>query len=156
MKRVKKLAIAAVFVLALTGLLWADGVLPIGDAAPGQVVAARKDMMRAMKLNMGDVGSKFEAGAVDAIPANAAALEIMGRVMPPLYRERHKSAYTGKGKYFTGGDPAGFEAAAEKFRLAAQKVLDGAKSADKDAVAAAMGELGGSCGACHKAYRGSF
>ena len=156
MKKTTVGVFAGSMVLAAAGLLWAGGVLPmdLGDGA--QVVAARKDMMRAMKLNMGDIGNKFQAGGVGAIPANAAALEIMGRVMPPLYRERHESAYSGKGKYFTGGDSAGFAAASEKFRLAAQKALDGARAGDKDAVAAAMGELGGSCGACHKAYRGSF
>lgn len=156
MKQVKTWMTAAVFVLALTGVLWAGGVLPVGDATPGQVVTARKDMMQVIKLNMGDLGKKFEAGAVADMEANAAAVEIMGRMMPTLYRETYKSAYDGKGKYFTGASPADFEAAAERFRAAAQKVRSSAAAGDKGAVAAAMGELGGSCGACHKAYRGSF
>ncbi|MBI9086463.1 MAG: cytochrome c [Desulfobacterales bacterium] len=147
---------AGILVLAVAGLLWAGGVLPVADGSPQQVVAARKAMMQAIKLNLGDIGKKFEAGTLADIAANAASVEVMGRVMPPLYREKHESAYTGKGKYFTGAAPADFEAAAETFRAAAQKVNDGAAAGDKAAVAAGVGEVQASCGACHKAYRGAF
>ena len=156
MRQVKVWTVAGVLVLAVVGLLWAGGVLPVGDGSPQQVVAARKAMMKAIKLNMGDIGKKFEAGATADIAANGASVEVMGQLMPPLYREKHESAYTGKGKYFTGAAPADFEAAAERFRAAAQKIKDGAAAGDKAAVAAGVGEVQASCGGCHKAYRGKF
>lgn len=147
---------AGILILAVAGLLWAGGVLPVADGSPQQVVAARKAMMQAIKLNLGDIGKKFEAGALADIAANAASVEVMGQLMPTLYQAKHESAYTGTGSYFTGAVPADFEAAAENFRAAAQKVKDGAAAGDKASVAAAMGDIQGSCGACHKAYRGKF
>lgn len=156
MRNLKIGATVGILVLAVAGLLWAGGVLPVADGSPGQVVAARKAMMQAIKLNMGDIGKKFEAGALADIAANGASVEVMGQLMPPLYREKHESAYMGKGKYFTGASPADFEAAAERFRAAAQKIKDGAAAGDKAAVAAGVGEVQASCGGCHKAYRGAF
>jgi len=156
MRHLKIAAMTGAMVMAVAGLLWAGGVLPVGDASPQQVVAARKAMMHAIKANMGDIGKKFEAGALADIRANAASAEVMGRLMPPLYGKKHESAYSGKGKYFTGAAPADFEAASERFRAAAEKVQAGAAAGDKAAVGAAMGEVQGSCGACHKAYRGKF
>jgi len=156
MRHLKVAAMTVAMVLAVAGMLWAGGVLPVMDASPDQVVSARKAMMKAIKVNMGDIGKKFEAGAIADIQANAAAVEIMGRLMPTLYGQKYESAYSGKGKYFTGAAPADFEAASEKFRSAAEQVLAGAKAGDKAAVGAAMGAAQGSCGACHKAYRGKF
>lgn len=145
-----------VLTLLIAGMLYAEGVLKTDMRSPNQVVKARKYLMWAAKMNVGDAAKKFEAGNITDIQANGAALALMGKVMAPLYKDTHESAYNGEGKYYKGAAPADFEAAAEKFRLAAQTVRMQAEKGDKDGVANAMGLLQKSCGACHDAYRGKY
>ena len=156
MKRFGVVMLVLVLVLAAAGLLWAEGVLKTGMDSPQQIVKTRKYLMQTAKLNAADAAKKFEAGNVGDLQANGAALALAAKVMPPLYKDKYETAYDGKGKYYKGAVPGDFEAAAEVMRAAAQAVRMNAEKGDKQAAAAAMGELQQSCGACHKAYRGNF
>ena len=49
-------------------------------------------------------------------------------------------------------DPAGFEAAAAKFKEAAAGAVEAAPQ-DVDALRATVGEIGGACAGCHEAFR---
>lgn len=49
-------------------------------------------------------------------------------------------------------DTTGFAGAVEKFRSDVQSVID-AGIADKGALGAAMGKIGGNCKSCHESYR---
>ena len=49
-------------------------------------------------------------------------------------------------------DPAGFQAAIDKFKSDADAAV-AAAPADVDALRATVGEIGGSCSGCHKAFR---
>jgi cytochrome c556 len=149
-------SVVVMLTLLVAGMLYAEGVLKTDMRSPEQIVKARKYLMQAVKLNVGDAAKKFEAGNMADIQANGAALALMGKVMPPLYKDTHETAYSGKGKYYKGAAPADFEAAAEKFRVAAQTVRMQAEKGNKDGVAKAMGQLQQSCGACHEAYRGKY
>lgn len=156
MKRFAIAALVSVLVLSVAGLLWAQGVLQTDMGSAQQVVKARKYLMHAVKLNVGDAAAKFEAGRIADIQANGAAIALAAKVAPPLYRETLESAYDGTGKYYKGAPPGDFEAASEAMRVAAQQVRTSAEKGDRDGVARAMGQLQESCGACHKPYRGSF
>ena len=50
-------------------------------------------------------------------------------------------------------DNAGFMKAAAELGTAADKLTAAAKANDKDAFAAALKDVGGACGNCHKTYR---
>ena len=156
MKRLTVVALAAILILSIAGLLQAEGVLKTGMDSPQQIVNTRKYLMHTAKLNVEDAAQKFEAGNIGAIQANGAALALSAKVMPPLYKEKYEGAYAGQGKYFKGAAPADFEAAAESMHTSAQQVRLTAEKGDKDVVAQAMGDVLQSCGACHKAYRGDF
>lgn len=156
MKPVFVTVVSFVLVALAAGTMWAGGVLPTDMGSPQQVVSARKAMMHAVKLDMGDMGKKFESGALADIQANAASVAVLARLMPPLYREPHEAAYDGKGKFFKGAAPGEMEAASEALRAGAQAAFDAAATGDKPAVAAAVGQMQQACGACHKAFRGSF
>ncbi len=156
MKRAMAVAMAALSVVFIAGLLQAEGVLQTDMGSAQQVVKTRKYLMEMVKMNTADAAKKFEAGQLGDIQANGAAVALAAKVMPPLYKEKHEAAYDGRGKFFKGANPADFEAASEAMRLAAQDVRRNAEKADKTGVAQAMGQLEQSCGACHNAYRGSF
>jgi cytochrome c556 len=51
-------------------------------------------------------------------------------------------------------DPEGFQKVVDGFKTAAANAAEVAKSGDMAAMGGAIKQLGGSCGACHKAYRG--
>lgn len=149
-------SVILVLTLSFAGMLYAEGVLKTDMRSSEQVVKTRKYLMHAIKLNVGDAAEKFEAGNIADIQANGAALALMGKVMPPLYKDIHEDAYSGKGKYYKGAAPADFEAAAEVFRVAAQNLRMQAEKGDKEGVVQAMGQLQQSCSACHDAYRGEY
>jgi cytochrome c556 len=50
-------------------------------------------------------------------------------------------------------DRAGFNAKAEAYAAATAKLVTAAGAGDKEAFAAAFGEIRGACGACHDAYK---
>jgi cytochrome c556 len=156
MKRLSVVSLGLFLVLAVTGTLWSQGVLKTGMDSPLQIVKTRKYLMHTVRLNFEDGAKKFEAGRLGDIQANGAAAALAAKVMPPLFRERHETAYDGQGKFFKGAEPEVFEAACEAMRAAAQNVRISAEKVDKAGVMEAMGALQQSCGTCHNAYRGSF
>lgn len=156
MTALKTWTLATTLLLAAAGVLWAAEVVTTDLGSGQKVVQARKALMQAIKLNMADAGQKFEAGAIGAIQANGVALEAMGRVIPPLFRDRHAEVYTGTGSYFKGGAPGDFEAAAEAYRAVAAAVSTAAVGSDREAVAAAMSALPRTCSGCHQSFRGRF
>ena len=156
MKHLGFITMSGGLVLSLAGVLWAAGVIPAGMGSAEEIVSARKALMMAVKLNMDDVKQKDAKGDIGDIQANALSVDVMARMMPPLYREKHEAAYTGKGKYFKGAPPAEFEAICEKLREAAQGLFDSAAKGDKPGIKSGTGRVYQTCGVCHKAYRGDF
>lgn len=156
MKRVYITTIGSILVLGLAGLLWANGVIPMDMGSAKEIVSARKALMVAIKLNMDDVKQKADKDDLGDIQANAAALDVMARVMPPLYRQKHEDVYTGKGKYYKGAPPAEFELICENLQFAAKGLFDSASKKDKAGVKTGIGKVYQTCGVCHKAYRGDF
>jgi cytochrome c556 len=138
------------------GSLWGAGVVPSDMNSPGEVVQARKALMMAIKINMDDVGKKLKLGQLNDIRANALSIDVMARLIPPLYRETLREAYTGEGNFFKGAPQQKIQSIATKLSGAAQTLGSAAARKDKGAIQAGIGKVYQTCGACHKPYRGKF
>jgi cytochrome c556 len=155
--KVFKLALASVlFCILVSGWLWADGVVPTDMDSPKDIVQTRKALMMGIKMNMDDVTQKLKQGNLEDIQANAQAIDVMARLLPPLYRDAHKEAYTGTGNFFKGAPAADIQAIAVKLSTAAQALKTAAANKDKGALQTNIGKVYQTCGSCHKPYRGKF
>ena len=152
-----KIVLAGIMVLVLiSGGLWAAGVVPTDMNSPGDIVQARKALMMGIKMNMDDVTQKLKQDRVKDIQANAQAIDVMARLLPPLYRDTHKEVYTGEGNFFKGAPAEKIQAIASKLSTAAQALKMAAANEEKKAVQAGIGKVYQTCGLCHKPYRGKF
>lgn len=156
MKKVRIAMACSALLLGLAGVLWANGIIPTDMGSAKEIVSARKALMVSIKLSMDDVKQKAGKGDLSDIQANASAVDVMARVMPPLYRQKHEDAYQGKGKFFKGAPPAEFELICENLQLAAKELFESASKKDKEGVKTGIGKVYQTCGVCHKAYRGDF
>ncbi|MBE9603474.1 cytochrome c [Acetobacteraceae bacterium H6797] len=143
MKRIAALALCA-GLLSLTAAAWAQG-----DA-----IAERKN---GMKL-MGGVTEAVKA-AVDAggpvTPLVPRIEQLLGemRAIPSQFPPGSGTGDT-RARDVIWSDHAGFLRAAENGAKAAEALLAAAQSGDVAATRTALGQVGGTCGACHRAYRG--
>lgn len=156
MKSFKIVFTSIVFLVIGGGLLWGNGIVPTDMNSPGDIVHARKALMQAIKSNMEDVAQKLKQGNLKEIQANAQAVDVMARLIPPLYREVYKSVYTGEGSFFKGAPAGEIQALAAKLSGASQKLQTAAADENKGAVQAGIGMVYQSCGLCHEPYRGKY
>jgi len=156
MKTLKIVLVGVLYWVLISGWLWADGVVPSDMNSPKDIVQARKALMMGIKMNMDDVTQKLKQGNVKDIQANAQAIDVMARLLPPLYRDTHKEVYTGKGNFFKGAPAAEIQAIAVKLSTAAQALKTAAANEEKGAVQTNIGKVYQTCGLCHKPYRGKF
>ena len=156
MKIAKSTVITFLVLLFASSVLWGGSVVPTSMADPGAVVQARKAAMHAIKMNMDDIKEKLKDKRLKSIQANAKAVDVMARVLPPLYKEVHKDAYDGKGAFYKGAPATEIEAIAGKMSVAAQAMFSAAGSENKSDIAANMGSVYQTCGMCHKKYQGKY
>jgi cytochrome c556 len=156
MKIIKSALISIIVLFFACGILWAGGVVPTGMDDPAAVVQARKAAMHAIKMNMEDIKAKLKGKKLKSIQANAKAVDVMARVLPPLYKEVHKDAYDGKGAFYKGAPATEIEAISGKMSDAAQAMFSAAGAENKSDIAAGMGSVYQTCGMCHKKYQGKF
>jgi cytochrome c556 len=156
MKTFKIISASVLFLVMGGGLLWGDGVVPTDMNSPKDIVQARKALMMAIKMNMDDVKQKLKQGHLKDIQANAQAIDVMARILPPLYQKTHKEAYTGTGNFFKGAPAETIQDIAAKLSTAAQALQTAAAGEQKGAIQAGIGKIYQTCGLCHKPYRGKF
>lgn len=156
MKLLKITFITSMLLFFIFGLLWASNVIKTDMSRPIDVVQARKIIMKAIKLNMDDVNKKVKNKNFTDIQANAIAIDAMARVIPPLYKETHKDAYTGQGAYYKGAPASEIETISLNLSKAAQTLMSSATNEDKKKIKEGIGKVYQTCGACHKKYRGKF
>jgi cytochrome c556 len=142
--------------LFVSGLLWAGNIIKTDMSGPKDIVEARKTLMMAIKFNMDDVNTKRTDKNLEGIQANAMAIDAMARVIPPLFKERHKDVYTGPGNYYKGAPPSKIEAISKDLSSSAQTLLSGAANQDEKVIKDAITDVYKTCMTCHKKYRGMF
>ena len=146
----RKLIAALASVALLSSTLLA---LPAASASPDDIIAAR----RANQKRVGELADAIDA----AIKASAPAASLVDQA-----KELDDRAHMIKG-YFPDGtqtgntkarpeiwsNRAGFEAAADRYTAAFDKLLVLAKAGDNAGFATQFAEAAATCGACHRNFR---
>lgn len=128
-----------------------------GDKAAADAVKARHVQMQMVSYHMGILGGiakgemPYDSAMVDASAQNIAALAGMAHATLWLEGTEQGAVEGSRAKAEIWSDMAGFDAKFTDMQTAALAVVG---AADAGAVGAAMGNLGGSCKACHETYRG--
>ena len=141
----KRSIFSAVLTVALLGI----ACLP----ASAGVIEDRKANFKANNASMRTIGGALGAGDFATIAAEAQKIADWAAVMPDYFPE-------GSGTGDTSARPAiwenfeGFTAAAKANHDAALTLLAAAEAGDVNAAKAALGEVGGTCKACHQQYKG--
>ncbi len=146
--------------MVMGGVALAIGLVGMAHAADqtaiksDDVIAARQagfdlqqGVMAAMKATV-DAG-----GSVKPLTDGAKGLSSWGHVIPTMFPEGTETGHNTKAKKEVWSDRAGFEKDAVNFYQAADKLVTLAEADDKAGFAAQYKEVGGACGACHRAYR---
>lgn len=118
------------------------------------VIAVRKAGMDLQSSAVGAVGLAVKAGVeVKSFAGAGSATAAWAKQIPGLFPAGTDKGENTKALPTIWSDSAGFAKAAADLGTAADKLTAAAKAEDKEAFAAALKDVGGACGACHKTYR---
>ena len=142
--------------LTIAGLLAAVlGVNLVGPAvADGAAdIKYRQNHMKALGAHMGALAAitKGQAGSMEHAAGHAKAVAAIGTMMQDLFSaDSAKGETAAKAEIWSMSDD--FRKATGAFTAASAK-LGEAAGGDMEAIKAAIGEVGKSCGDCHKPFR---
>lgn len=142
----------------LTALLTAGSVASV----PSLAQAAASDIILTRQAGYDLLGATFSGmkAAIEAkmdvkpLAGGADAMAKWGKTIPLAFPPGSDTGYPNKALPTIWSDRAGFEKASVNFTEASEKLSVIAKTGDADAFAAQFKVVGGTCGACHKEYRG--
>jgi cytochrome c556 len=119
------------------------------------VVAIHKAGMDLQAAALGATNQALKAGVeVKTLAGTGSAIAAWAKEIPSVYPpEANKGEPATKALPLIWTDPAGFAKAAADLGTAADKLTAASKADDKVAFEAALKEVGGACGGCHKTYR---
>ena len=146
---------AFAFIAAAATLLAFAAPASAQFAKPEDAIKYRKSALTVMAAHFGRVGAMangrvpFDAAA---IASNAAVAESMSKLPWHAFPDGSGAGET-KAKPEIWSDNAKFKAAAEKMQAEMSKLAAVAKGGNQDAIKAAFGPVGGTCKACHDAFR---
>lgn len=148
----RKSSIAAVAAVAGTFLVGA-GILPTVVHAADDPVKTRKEGFDGNKKAMGAIKKILEDGAELGTAAGPAqSLASFAKQVPGLFPAGSDKGDT-KAKPVIWTSFADFSAKAQAFETESAKLVQVVASGDKAAVQKQFGAVGGTCKACHDAYR---
>ncbi|WP_299298726.1 cytochrome c [uncultured Tateyamaria sp.] len=122
-------------------------------------VKARNAQMSVIAYHTGLLGGMakgdvpYDAATAVAAAENLASAAAMKRAVLWIEGTEQGAVAGSRAKAEIWSDAAGFEEKAVALEAASSAMITAAGT-DLDALRAAMADVGGSCGACHKAYRG--
>ena len=137
----------------------AMGLAGQGFAADSSEAAVkyRQSVMKAIGGHMGSIAAvvKGEVSHGAHVANHARGIKDMSLIVPDIFPSN--STYDDYDKTNAlpeiWKEPAKFKKAIEGFQQAAAKFAQVAESGDQGAIAAGLGQLGKSCGGCHKPFR---
>jgi cytochrome c556 len=138
--------LAAVVALSFTGIAAAD---------PAADIKFRQNNMKAIGGHMGALAAMVKgarAGSPLEVRTHAYAIGWMSRVASEWFTDGSGAGET-RAKPEIWSKPDDFKKVMRQFKVAAWKLELAAKDGDAAAIGAAFGNLGKSCGSCHKAFR---
>ena len=145
-------------------LLLAVIVLPLGIAAASaqtapplsadSVIAARQAGYELLAANAASLKAVVDQGLDPKGYVNQVkAITNWGRTIPVMFPDGTQQGHNTAAKPEIWSDRAGFEKAASNLVSASERLEQIAASGDKDQFKSQFAALGGTCGACHRAYR---
>lgn len=146
-KLVTAAAAAAVIVTGIASA-WAGGA---------EDIKYRQTNYKAVGAHMGAMAAivKGEVDHKDQLAVHAAAISAIADNAASLFpKGSGPEAGDTKALAVIWEDEAGFQEVLDGFKTAAANAAEVAKTGDMAAFGGALKQLGASCGACHKAYRG--
>jgi len=146
-KAVKVIAIA---LIAAFGFGLAGGPASADEAA----IKYRQSVMKAIGAHMAAV-APIVKGQIDAkghLPGHASAVAAMGAVTKDLFPKGSDAGQTAA-LAAIWEKPDDFAKAVAAFETASAKFAETAQGGDMQAIGAAFGDLGKSCGGCHQSFR---
>jgi cytochrome c556 len=148
--RIGTIALAASAMLLATAAASASGPAP---ASPADIVKGRQAAMMMSGAMLGGIKGAIDRGDDVKTQAFAArSIAAWAAAIPGMFPAGTDIA--GSGALPTvWSDAPGFAAKAADYQAAATRLADAAKAGDKQAFAAAFGEVRASCGGCHDPYK---
>jgi len=144
--------------LTIAGLLavvLGAGFAGIAAADPAADIKFRQNNMKALGGHMGALAAMVKgarAGSPLEVRTHAYAIGWMSRVASNFFPEGSGAGETAA-KPEIWSKPDDFKKVMRNFKVAAWKLELAAKEGDAGAIGAAFGDVGKSCGGCHKAFR---
>ena len=149
-------------VVVLTGLAVAAAIFGVAEAQTQTVqvpavgiIAARQAAYALMGADATDIKRALDAKVTDVKPfkANAEAIEKWASAVQVMFPPGTEQGHDTKALPAVWSDRPGFEKAANTLKERAADLAKAADANDPAAFAAAFGEMGRACGACHRNYR---
>jgi cytochrome c556 len=124
--------------------------------ADGSAFGARQTAMHMIGDHMKALGAvaKGEAEADAATAVHAKSLHALAAATKFMFMTEGDMPEMSRAKAEIWTDWAGFEKAADAFTTATAALIPAAAGGDPAAIGAALGEVGKTCGGCHKPFRG--
>jgi cytochrome c556 len=121
---------------------------------PQEIVSARQAAFHMSGAAMGQMRGAIERGADPKTQAYAAAgVARWAKALPSMFPEVTRGVVPTRAKGEIWSTKADFEAKAAAYAAAADRLVEAARSGDKEAFAAAHGATGATCKACHDVYQ---
>lgn len=147
------LGAAAVLFVSVAATARGNHAVPLAADPTADVVAGRKAAFLMSGALFGQIKAGIDRGDdPKALGFAARALSRWASAIPGMFPAGSNSA-TSEALPAVWSDRAGFEAKAADYAAAAAKLADLAKAGDKPGFAAQFAVVGGTCKACHDAYR---
>ena len=136
--------------LAVVSVAATSQVVDPMNTRSDDVVGLRKAAMWAINTEFAAMRAASSDGDLEAAKPSALSLSVLAGVLPLLFEEEHADAYPfGESRYrYEAGDSAVFLRHASAQQSAASATADASSMRDVDIRA-----IGGSCAACHTAFR---
>lgn len=139
---------------AIAVTLVAAGSLSVAESTGEGLIKYRQALMGANGGHMGALVRivRGEAEHPDQVLGHAQALNAMAHMIPDAFMENAEGA-DNDALPAVWEDWDGFVAKAEAMQVATAALVAAAETGDSEAIAAAFGPVGASCGGCHDDYR---
>ena len=126
----------------------------VGVGAAADPIKVRQALMMSQGVHLGALGAivKGEAPYTDLANGHAFAVLKISQALTSMFPEGSGLGDT-RAKPEIWSDWAKFEQAAADLETAAAKLIEATKGGEPGAIGAALGEVGGACGGCHKPFR---
>ena len=122
---------------------------------PENVIKYRQSVMSAIGGHTGSIAAvvKGEVSFTGHVAAHADSIAALSGAVLEMFPQGSDSGAETRAKPDIWQDWDGFTEAAEAFEAAAGNLAQVAAGGDQAAIAAAFGDLGKSCGGCHRPFR---